>query len=301
MNAQPEPPPHIEIDSETCTRCGRCITTCPRQLIVRDGDDVRPVDDLSLCIACGHCVAVCEPEALHHSAVPSDAVPPVEALALNDEQLERFLRRRRSIRRFKSTEVEPEKLDRLFDVARYAPTGKNRQGVHHTVVTGEGILELERAAAGFYRKLIRWLHSPIGRAVVRLKVSHKAFDELVWGLPDLERDVAQVDRGEPTYCHRAPVVVVVHGEPASTMHEDCSYAAYHLMLTAETLGLGTCLIGYITAAATRDPGVGKVVALPAGHQVYSTVAIGYSAEQFYRLVPRRPAIVRRLDPVGRTT
>ena len=78
------------------------------------------------------------------------------------------------------------------------------------------------------------------------------------------------------------------------MHEDCSYAAYHLVLASETLGLGTCFIGYITAAAGRHRAVREAVELPAGHQVYSTVAIGYSAEKFVRLVPRQPAKVRHL-------
>lgn len=284
----------IEIVADKCTRCGRCVTTCPRKLISQEGEDVHPVADLSLCIECGHCVAVCEDDALQHSSIPADAAPAIDEFTLTDGQLERILRRRRSIRRFKSTAVEPDKLDRLFDVARYAPTGKNRQAVYHTVLTGERILRLEAATAGFYRKLIRWAQSPIGRFLVRRKAGRKTLDELIWGLPDMKRDVADVDRGEPTYCHGAPVVVVVHGEPSSTMHEDCSYAAYHLILAADTLGLGTCLIGYVTAAAGQLRAVREVAEVPADHQVYSTVAIGYAAEKFHRLVPRRPANVRHL-------
>ncbi len=285
----------IDIERDTCTRCGRCVTTCPRKLIVHKEDDVPVVGDLSLCIACAHCVAVCEPEALRHSAVPRGGGAPLAGeFALTDGQLEQFLRRRRSIRRFKSAPVEPDKLDRLFDIARYAPTGKNRQGVHHTVVTGERILRLEAATAAFYRKLVSRLDSAVGRALVRLVVGRKGLDELIWGSPDLRRDAASAERGEPTYCHGAPVVVVVHGEPSSTMHEDCSYATYHLVLASETLGLGTCFIGYITAAAGRHRAVREAVELPAAHQVYSTVAIGYPAEKFVRLVPRQPAKVRHL-------
>jgi nitroreductase len=271
------------------------VVTCPRKLLVGEGDEIRAVNDLSLCIQCAHCVAVCEPEALTHSAVPPDAAPAAGEVNLTDDQLEQFLRRRRSIRRFKSDAVEPDKLDRLFDIARYAPTGKNRQGVHHTVVTGERILQLERATAGFYRTLIRRLASPVGRLLIRLAAGPKTLGDLIWGLPDLKRDVARVERGRPTYCHGAPVVVVLHGEPSSTMAEDCSFAVYHLMMAAETLGLGTCLIGYVKAAADREQPPRDVCDLPAGHQVYSVVAIGYPAETFVKLVPRRPANVRRLD------
>ncbi|MBN1342258.1 MAG: nitroreductase family protein [Phycisphaerae bacterium] len=293
--SQHEDGARITISSETCTRCGRCIVTCPRKLLVREGDEVRSVADLSLCIECGHCVAVCEPGALRHAAIAADATPDIGDLALTDVQLEQFLRRRRSIRKFKSKPVEPEKLDRLFDIARYAPTGKNRQGVLHTVLTADRIMTLERTAAQFYRKLIGRLESPIGRWLVGRVVGQKNLGELLWGLGDLKRDVEQVERGEPTYCHDAPVVVIVSGEASSTIHEDCSYAAYHLMLAAETLELGTCLIGYITAAAARLKAVRDVAELPPDHQVYSTVAIGYPAERFYRLVPRREANVRHLS------
>jgi len=185
-----------------------------------------PTDEnLPLCIACGHCVAVCEPEALRHSAIPGGATPAIDGETLTDEQLERFLRHRRSIRRFKKAPIEPEKLDRLFDLARYAPTGKNRQGVCHTILTGERIRQLEFATAAFYRNLIARVESPIGRRLVRLAAGAKTLEELIWGLPDLKRDVADVDQGKPTYCHDPSVVVVIHGETSSTMHEDCSYAA----------------------------------------------------------------------------
>lgn len=239
----PESGYRIEIDAETCTRCGRCVATCPRKLLAHQGEDVPTDENLLLCIACGHCVAVCEPEALRHSAIPGGATPAIDGETSTDEQLERFLRHRRSIRRFKKAPIEPEKLDRLFDLARYAPTGKNRQGVCHTVLTGERIRQLEVATAAFYRKLIARVESPIGRRLVRLAAGAKTLEELIWGLPDLKRDVADVDQGKPTYCHDPSVVVVIHGETSSTMHEDCSYAAYHLMMAAETLGLGTCLIG----------------------------------------------------------
>jgi len=292
-----DPAEHIrvEISAEQCNRCGRCVVTCPRRLLVREGDRVKPVDDLSdRCILCGHCVAVCEPGAVRHSAIPTEAAPLSEAVELTDQQLERFLRRRRSIRRFKPDPVEPAKIDRMLDIARYAPTGKNMQGVHHTVVTGEGIRQLEVVTAEFYRQLIRRLERPTGRWLVRLYAGAKGLDGLLKGLPDLKRDVERVDRGEAGYCHAAPVVVLVHGEKLyPTMPEDCSFAAYHLILAAETLGLGSCLIGYITSAAARSQPIRRVVELPPEHHIYSTVAIGYPAERFVRLVPRRPANVRK--------
>ncbi len=183
----------------------------------------------------------------------------------------------------------------MLDIARYAPTGKNMQGVHYIVATGERIRRLEVAAAAFYRQLIGRLESPIGRKLIKFIAGAKGLEGLLLGLPDLRRDVERVERGEPCYCHGAPVVILIHGEKLyPTMPEDCCFASYHLILAAETLGLGTCLIGYITSAAARSPQIRNAVELPAAHQIYSTLAIGYSAERFGRLVPRHPPNVRTL-------
>lgn len=294
INPAPSRTIEITISNDLCTRCGRCLITCPRGLLVRDGDRIRPVDDLSNCLICGHCVAVCEPDAIRHSHVPVDAAPLIGELELNDQVLERFLRRRRSIRRFRRDPVEPAKLDRLLDIARYAPTGGNVQGVHYTILTGERIRQLEVATADFYRQLIRRLESPLGRLLVRLVVGAEPMERLLKGVPDLKRDVGRVDRNEKGYCHNAPVVFLVHGGRIyPTIPEDCCFAAYHLILAAETLGLGSCLIGFVTSAAARSIKIRDVVGLPKGHRIYAALAVGFPAERFFRLVPRNPANVER--------
>jgi nitroreductase/Pyruvate/2-oxoacid:ferredoxin oxidoreductase delta subunit len=290
----PSPTVAITIENERCTRCGRCLITCPRTLLVRDGERIHPVEDLSNCLICGHCVAVCEPDAIRHSHVPLDAAPALGDLELNDQVLERFLRRRRSIRRFRRDPVEPAKIERLLDIARYAPTGGNVQGVHYTVLTGDEVRRLEVATAGFYRQLIRRLENPFGRLLVRAVVGPDGLERLVKGVPDLKRDVGRVDRNEKGYCHNAPVVFIVHGGRIyPTIPDDCCFATYHLILAAETLALGSCLIGFITQAAARSQAVREVVGLPKGHRIYSTLAVGYPAERFFRLVPRNPPNMQR--------
>ncbi|MFQ6133921.1 MAG: DUF362 domain-containing protein [Armatimonadota bacterium] len=48
-----------EFDSEACTRCGRCVESCPEGALRLDDDALCPAVDPELCIGCGECEAVC--------------------------------------------------------------------------------------------------------------------------------------------------------------------------------------------------------------------------------------------------
>jgi hypothetical protein len=41
-------------------------------------------------------------------------------------------------------------------------------------------------------------------------------------------------------------------------------------------------------AAARSKTIRERVGLPKGHRVYASLAVGYPAERFFRLVPRNP-------------
>jgi nitroreductase len=49
------------------------------------------------------------------------------------------LKSRRSIRKYKSTPVEPDKLDRILEAVRIAPSAANRQPWHFIVITDEAV------------------------------------------------------------------------------------------------------------------------------------------------------------------
>ena len=49
------------------------------------------------------------------------------------------IRERRSIRKYKSTEVEPEKIDTILQAGRWAPSASNRQPWHFIIVRDQSI------------------------------------------------------------------------------------------------------------------------------------------------------------------
>ena len=48
-----------QFDTELCTRCGRCVESCPEDALQLRDDDPCPVVDAEFCIGCGECEAVC--------------------------------------------------------------------------------------------------------------------------------------------------------------------------------------------------------------------------------------------------
>ena len=49
------------LDEESCNGCGRCVKTCPIQLLMIEKDKARPNNryDNFRCITCQNCVSVC--------------------------------------------------------------------------------------------------------------------------------------------------------------------------------------------------------------------------------------------------
>ena len=123
--------PLFTVNEELCKREGMCVLECPAGIIRLNDDDPVPTlveGGAKRCINCGHCVAVCPHGALSHTRVPIEEFPSVEKdLVLNEKQAVQFLRSRRSIRVYKDKAVEKEKIQKLIEIARYAPTGSNSQ------------------------------------------------------------------------------------------------------------------------------------------------------------------------------
>jgi ferredoxin len=119
------------IDESKCKKDGICARECPMVIIkLKDGNgfsEMVPGGE-GICNACGHCVAICPNGALSHVNVPIEKSPLIEKeLEISKEQGVQFLRSRRSVRFFKKQAVEKEKIERLIDIARYAPSGGNLQ------------------------------------------------------------------------------------------------------------------------------------------------------------------------------
>ena len=79
------------------------------------------------------------------------------------------------------------------------------------------------------------------------------------------------------------------GDPA-----DCAIVATYAMLAAESLGLGSCMLG-TAAALTQDKPLKAKYGIPPENKVGVALILGYPAVEFRHAVRRRLASVKVME------
>ncbi|MEA3332192.1 MAG: nitroreductase family protein, partial [Pseudomonadota bacterium] len=93
--------------------------------------------------------------------------------------------------------------------------------------------------------------------------------------------------------HGAQAVILVGAEPgASCPHDDALLATQNILLGAETMGLGSCLIGFAAEALRRDRKIKESLKIPTNETIYAVIALGYPATSFQRPAGRRKVPIR---------
>jgi nitroreductase len=148
------------------------------------------------------------------------------------------IRGRRSIRAFKSDDVSPEIVEKLLDAASWAPSAGNIQPWEFIVV----------------RK------------------------------PEIKRALVEAALDQ-TFIEEAPVVIAVcanknrssqgYGIRGKTLYclQDTAASIQNILLTAYSLGLGTCWVG-----AFREEEAREILKIPEGIRPVAIIPVGYPAE-----------------------
>ncbi len=287
----------ISIDENQCTLCGLCVRVCLRGVLEEREKRIGVVDS-SLCNLCGHCKAVCPTNAPRLSNLNENEFEPAPTIdeLTSPAVFLRFLRRRRSQRIYKSKPVETEKLRRIIEAGRFAPTGGNRQGCEYIVVTGRKILDKVRTLA------IQTLQEHGKLVKEALDRYHRSKDPLpeeyitMQYYPSLfvDRMAEKWKEGEDQLLYHAPVLILIHMREGltTTPQVDASLSAMHMVLMAETLGLGTCILGFLVFAVKHSRDLREVLEIPSNSEVHVAFTVGYSDVEFLRLVARNPARIK---------
>ncbi|MBT3236979.1 MAG: 4Fe-4S binding protein [Bdellovibrionales bacterium] len=293
----------ISIDHQKCTGCQRCIPVCPVDNIIIKQKKALPVNES--CLLCDHCAATC-PEGAIDNPKADDSTLMFNSFELKREwmppgqfdpaQLAHLMYSRRSCRNFGPKELCAEQLDDLIKFGISAPSGTNSQLWTFTLLnTREKVVALAEVVLAYYQKL----NKLAANTLLRKSLSVIGNRELEIYFRDYHESVEDAisrwkGQQEDLLFHGAPAVIVVGNKThASCPREDPLLATQNILLGAHSLGLGSCLIGFVVEAAKRDKSIAGHLKIPSDERIYSVIALGYSQERYSGLPRRNKPLIRR--------
>ncbi len=294
----------IQVDVKQCIGCGQCVKTCPNDCFVL-ADGFCQISHMK-CMECGHCLAACPSgaiavEALTYSlGFETFAERPGVSVASRDglADLVRLMRSRRSVRNYKEQPVSLAVLKDLVKIGTTAPSGTNCQLWSFALLDRrEDVVRLGDGVAQFFKKLNGRAANPLFRVLARLFAGDRLGRYYRNHFKTVQRGLdGWFERGEDHLFHGAPAVIVVGGSStASCPVEDSLLATGQILLAAEHMGLGSCLIGFVVEALKHDEGLRKTIGVRQDEEIHAVIALGYPDEQYAQPAPRKkvePRVVR---------
>ena len=243
-------PATITIDEEKCILCGKCIEVCKDfSLEIRDNKLVTSANPVFGCIGCGHCMAICPEGAIEitgrETGYKDLFILPDASQAANYNQLNALLERRRSIREFAEKEVSADIIEKIVNAARTSPMGLPPSDVNVLILGSRDAVRRFGLDFCKYLKDMQWFVSGWFLALMR-PFWGKANDEMFKGFvkPMFKFFIKKRDEGINMVTYDAPLAMYFYGSPY-TDPADPIIAATVAMYAAESLGLGTCMIGSV--------------------------------------------------------
>jgi nitroreductase/NAD-dependent dihydropyrimidine dehydrogenase PreA subunit len=270
------------VNTSICTSCGECVAECPARIIVtgEGGIPLISPENEYVCYRCQHCLAICPTGAVSILGLKPSESCQLNGNFLDPDKLETLIKGRRSVRRYKPENLEPELLQRLLDVAWYAPTGMNSRDVLFTVVDDrEKLNSLRDKVMSDLAQMVRDERLPEGMAFF-------ADFSRMWE----EKQVDILFRGAP---HLLIASAPRHG--ASPV-PDCLIALSYFELFAQSLGIGTVWNG-LTKWAINDlfPEARQRLGIPEENVIGYVISFGRPALSFHRTVQRGPTNIHRVS------
>ena len=262
----------ITVNEEKCIKCQQCIKECP-SFVLKMGQNGPEEVVHSNCISCGHCVSVCPVDALDNIKTPKDKqIDAKDFPKLNAEQAEHFLRSRRSIRCYQNKSVSKEELTKLVDIARFAPTGSNSQGISFLVVEDKQLVE--KATELTIRMIEK---SPLKNSLKELIRIYR------------EDGVDSILRGAPN------LIITTADKDFSGARGNSISCLTYLELFAPSIGIGTCWAGFLEyCAGINGSPLPKLFNIPEEKFITGAVMVGYPKYSYNKLVDRNPLEVTYL-------
>lgn len=287
----------VIIDYDKCNACGLCVKVCKGAPLYMEDRKLK-VDQSRLfgCMACGQCVCVCPLGCITvkgRDLYPDDIVDiPVKEGRATYTQLYDLMLTRRSLRNFKEREVERYIIENIVTAASTAPMGIPPSDVGILVFQGRDEVKAFRNDLLDVLKSWKRMMPPAMLTIMRPfigKENYSSFKSFV--IPAVDAYVEMDKKGEDWFFYDAPLALYFYA-PSTSDPADPYIAATYAMLAAESLGLGSCMLGFTGYAMKYSKKLKRKYKLPNKMQPGIAVIFGYPAFSYRRSIKRRFAEVR---------
>ena len=184
---------------------------------------------------------------------------------------------RRSTRKYRPDAIEPDKLQKIIEAGRCAPSGGNNQTNHFLVVQNA--------------KILAKLTSLAEAAFSKMTVNEDTY-------PSLKNSIHASQKGGYVFNYRAPVLIIVANRKDYVNNMADSVAAIeNMMIAANDLELGSCYINQLYWL-NEDPALLatlRELGLKEDERVYASMTLGYAATE--NGLPNRKPLERKGNEV----
>jgi nitroreductase len=172
---------------------------------------------------------------------------------------------RRSIRKYQAKQIADSELQLILEAAINAPSARNQQKWHFTVIQNRE--KLDKMTAQIKENVIN-----SDNEFLKGRIKDPAFSPF----------------------HNAPTVVVISGEDGNKfVPVDCGLAIGNIILAAASMNLGACVVGSpdMLFATAKVAEIKKELGIPGGYSHVCTVTLGYREGAMPEARPRSKDVI----------
>ena len=174
------------------------------------------------------------------------------------------IKERRSIRNFEEKKIDKEELKEIIQAGKYAPSATNDQPWKFIVITKkEMIQDLSNQIREELKKLLKW------RFIKKIKI----------------KQLRNIDILNMIFFN-APALVLILTQDKLFYDESCACCAQNMMLAANSIGIGSCWIGFASVLGLNKK-ILENIGIPDNHHISAAIIFGYPKEKKIRTSIRK--------------
>ncbi|TIH19852.1 nitroreductase [Marinifilum sp. JC120] len=271
---------NFSVNEDLCVLCGLCAQDCFHGVI--ELDEYPKIVDEQRCFECLHCLAVCPEGAisiLGHS--PEESIQ-LKGNMPDEDMVATLIKGRRSVRAYKPEPLEPERIQRLLDVAWHAPTGVNSRSVHIT------LMDDPVSVKKFRDEIYERLEDALAKGTSEIPYVANLFKMVCQQMKEDSVDILFRD---------APHFIIVSApESAPSRTADMTIFLSSFELMAQSMKIGTLWNGLLRRVVESIlPDLKEKLGIPEDHEIGYAMLFGKPAVKYQRTVERGEARVRRVE------